>query len=346
MKIERMQNWDSYLSKNINSTYNLYEKDKKIEFLSKILKNQDASNSKVLAEQLTYLESEIKEKLFPDSKYSMLIPLKFDPNGYEFTSYIMNETTGEARFINPNATDIPTVDYTSEKYTQPIGLIASGWQHNYLEIQQSNRLNLNLDSKKGIYCREATERLLHKTMILSNDEGNINGLLGRLKGNNLFNNRVTSTAFSGKTAEEIITILKALSRTAETVTKQEKLKSNVLLMSFETYQLLDSKITSGNLNESVIEHFDRINKNKAPQDQVNIMYDHLLNAVTVQTDGIKDLIVAYRYDSSILVGKIQEQFTIHAPQEEGLFIKYYTTAQTSGVEISQPKSISYLVGHA
>lgn len=156
-------------------------------------------------EQLTYVQQQVYRAMVPKRNAFALIPPNNEyPAGAEGFKVRMYESTGRAKWIGNNVTDIPRVSTEGSEDFERFHTMAVSFCHTWQELQASAMARTNLSIEDGISAREAMEILMNDAAWFGEPSLGINGALNHP----LIPRIITTSAFdSGTSADTIIATL-------------------------------------------------------------------------------------------------------------------------------------------
>lgn len=121
----------------------------------------DAAESVFFERQLEHIYAQTFDIRYPELKSRMFVPVSnAAPSGSVEVTYRQYDRVGQAKIIQPGATDSPRVDVHANEFTRPVrwGGASYGW--NIIEIRQAQQTGIPLDSRRAAAARRALEELV------------------------------------------------------------------------------------------------------------------------------------------------------------------------------------------
>lgn len=128
--------------------------------------------------QTAHIETELNEVTYEDLQYAQLVPI--DTSAPEFTktvTYYSMDTRGQAKFINGNASDIPTVSTAMGQHETAVLTAALGYDMSWEELGQARMLGHNIDTEKAGAARRIAEEQVDRVVMAGDPDVGLQGLV-------------------------------------------------------------------------------------------------------------------------------------------------------------------------
>lgn len=122
-----------------------------------------------LESQLSTIQPKVYERRYPDIQYRRLVPVI--TSGDEWAGTIVHfssDGSGKAAWTGPDPTGVPLVDDSMQKHVLSIENGGIGYRYALQELRQSQRLGIDIDSRRAQMAFRAAEELLDTTVLDGN----------------------------------------------------------------------------------------------------------------------------------------------------------------------------------
>lgn len=111
---------------------------------------------------LSYIEPTVYRTRYQTFDYARHIPVVTEGNAWaQGSTWYSLDSTGEAKFISGQSTDIPFVGLSRNQFNAPFYMIASGWTWNIEELNQAALAGVNVSAELPQTSRRVVERKLY-----------------------------------------------------------------------------------------------------------------------------------------------------------------------------------------
>lgn len=131
-----------------------------------------------MVSQTAHIEAELNEVTYEDLQYAALVPI--DTSAPEFAktvTYYSMDTVGQAKFINGNARDIPTVGVGMGEHETSVLTSALGYEMGWEELGQAHQLGYNIDGQKAEAARRISEEHVDRVVMSGDANVGMQGLV-------------------------------------------------------------------------------------------------------------------------------------------------------------------------
>lgn len=130
-----------------------------------------------LKEQLNHVLNLAFQESFPALKARTFIPVNRSiPQAAETVSARIWDTYGEARLLNPNADDFPSVSVGQREAFAPIKSLGCFFEYSVLDLRRSQLAGTGLDGKLATAARQTIESKIDKLAVNGDERVAIKGL--------------------------------------------------------------------------------------------------------------------------------------------------------------------------
>jgi hypothetical protein len=283
-----------------------------------------------LKQQLNHVLNLAFQETFPALKARTFIPVNRSiPQAAETVSARIWDTYGEAKVLNPNADDFPSVSVGQREAYAPIKSLGCFFEYSVLDLRRSELAGTGLDAKLATAARQTIESKIDKLAVTGDERFGIRGLCNH--------DGITGHKFSkwfddkGEAAREPPQMLGDINKLVSTIAEDT---NNVLLP--DTLLL-------------PVKHFAHLAQTPySGQSQVTIL-NYLLsnNPYIKNVDSwvhLKNQCVLYPRTPQALEMYLPLEFEMLEPQAVGMNIRIHCHARFGGVQIYTPKACAYGVG--
>ena len=283
-----------------------------------------------LKQQLNHVLDLAFQESFPALKARTFVPVNRSiPPAAETVSARIWDSYGEAKVLNPNADDFPSVSIGQREAFAPIKSLGCFFEYSVLDLRRSELAGTGLDSKLAVAARQTIESKIDKLAVNGDERFGIQGLCNQegIDSHNL-----------GKWFDEKGKALKApeqmLADINQMISTIAENTNNILLP--DTLLL-------------PVKHFAFMAQTPySAHSQVTIL-NYLLsnNPYLKNVDSwvhLKNQCIIYPRTPQALEMYIPLEFEMLEPQAVGMNIRIHCHARFSGVQIYTPKACAYGVG--
>ncbi len=283
-----------------------------------------------LKEQLNHILNLAFEESFPALKARNFIPVNRSiPPAAETVSARIWDSYGEAKVLNPNADDFPSVSIGQREAYAPIKSLGCFFEYSILDLRRSQLANTGLDSKLATAARQTIESKIDKLAVNGDDRVGIKGLCNH---DNITKQKVERWFDDkGKALKPPEHMLGDINNLVATIAEDT---NNILLP--DTLLL-------------PVKHFAYLAQTPySPHSQVTIL-NYLLsnNPYIKNVDSwvhLKNQCILYPRTPQALEMYLPLEFEMLEPQSMGMNIRIHCHARFGGVQVYTPKACAYGVG--
>ena len=281
-----------------------------------------------LKEQLNHILNLAFLETFPALKARSFIPVNRGvPAAAETISARIWDSYGEAKVLNPNADDFPSVSIGQREAFAAIKSLGCYFEYSVLDLRRSELAGTGLDSKLAIAARQTIESKIDQLAVKGDKQVGIKGLTNH-EG---FNEVTLSKWFDGDKIKSPDLMLADINRMVSVIAENTRnvLLPDTLLLPVKHYAFLaQTPIT--------------------PQSHVT-----LLNYILTNNPYLKNIdswvhlenkCVVYPRTPQALEMYIPQEFEMLEPQAAGMNIRIHCHARFGGVQVYTPKACAYGVG--
>lgn len=293
---------------------------------------------------LTYLEPEVYRTKYPTFDYARHVPV--DTSGAAWaqsSTWSSYDSTGEAKFISGQSTDIPFSKATKAQYTSPFYMIGSGWTWNIEEMNQAALLGMNMDAEGPQDSRRFVERKLYDTAIVGAAEKGWSGLIndpGVTSYTVAATGTGTSTFWNTKTPDQIIFDVNTLLRGIATATNNVEY-ADALRLPPTAFDYIATTRLGNTANSDTILDFIRAKNLYTSRTRQELDIDVIPELETAGASG-DGRAVAYRKATEVVRFKLPMPFNL-LPVRSRSILSYEGAgiARTGGTQIRLPGAVRY-----
>lgn len=281
-----------------------------------------------LKEQLQHVLGQAFQENFPALKARNFIPVNRSiPPAAETVTARIWDSYGEAKILNPNADDFPSVSVGQRQDFAAIKSLGCFFEYSVMDLRRSQLAGTGLDSRLATAARQTIESKIDQLAVYGEDRSGIRGLFSH-------NGDIGTTTLAkwfdkdGKPARAPDLILADINRLISTIAENT---NNILLP--DTLLL-------------PVKHFAHIAQTPySGQSSVTIL-NYLLsnNPYIKNVDSwvhLQDKCVVYPRTPQALEMYIPLEFEMLEPQTHGMNIRIHCHARFGGVQIYTPKAFAF-----
>lgn len=283
-----------------------------------------------LKKQLDHVLSQAFQETFPALKARSFIPINRSiPQAAETVSARIWDAYGEAKVLNPNADDFPSVSVGQREAFAPIKSLGCFFEYSVLDLRRSEMAGIGLDARLATSARQTIEAKIDKLAVNGDERVGIKGLCNHesIQSYSLqkwFDEKGKAT----KSSEQMLTDINQLVSSIAEDTNSVLLPDTLLLP---------------------VRHFAYLAQTPySPQSQVTILNYLLANNPYIKNIDswvhLKDKCVVYPRTPQALEMYLPLEFEMLEPQAVGMNVRIHCHARFGGVQIYTPKACAYGVG--
>ena len=301
--------------------------------------------------QFYNIETSVYEIKYPSFDYASFVPVITEGNEWaRGTLFYSMDSAGKAEWLNGRANDMPYADVSKTQYTQGFHMGGIGYEWNLEEINVARMEGIPLTDAKGRAARRIAEQFLWNVAMSgksdgTNSEKNWTGLTNDANvpaANVAANGSGSSTLWSTKTPDQILTDINA-GLTGVFTTTQETEMGDTVLLPTAIYQSIASTARSSNSDTTILKFLLENNAYTAQTGQPLLVRAlRLLNTAGAASSGRA---IIYRRDPEVLRFHLPMPHRFLPPfQKSSMSYEVAGIMRTGGLEVRLPKAISYLDG--
>jgi hypothetical protein len=281
-----------------------------------------------LKEQLNHILNLAFLETFPALKARSFIPVNRGvPAAAETISTRIWDSYGEAKVLNPNADDFPSVSIGQREAFAAIKSLGCYFEYSVLDLRRSELAGTGLDSKLAVAARQTIESKIDKLAVKGDERVGIKGITNH-EG---FNEVNLSKWFDGSKIKSPELMLADINQMVSVIAENT---NNVLLP--DTLLL-------------PVKHYAHIAQTPiTPQSHVTILNYILTNNPYLKNIDswvhLENKCVVYPRTPQALEMYIPQEFEMLEPQAAGMNIRIHCHARFGGVQVYTPKACAYGVG--
>lgn len=163
-----------------------------------------------LISQVSYIEPQVYEIQYPDIQYPEIIPVDTSASAWaKSVTFFSNNKVGRAGWFSARGTDMHFADAERAKFEVGIEMADIGYEYDLEELGQAMLIpGMNLSADRAMAARRAFEEFVDGVVISGDASKNFDGILnypGITVVDAPNNAGATSTYFSAKTEDEVLT---------------------------------------------------------------------------------------------------------------------------------------------
>lgn len=290
----------------------------------------DTNESLYLSEQLTAFEEQVYKVEYEDYLYNQLAPVVTDGSGLQSVGYYQRDKAGRAKIIASGAADTPNLSASMTKHVLPVRHFGAEYGWDWFQLQEIRRMRMPLESDMAMDARDAMELLLDDVFFDGDSDHNIPGLFSDGNSAQYQEATIASGAFTGKSADTIITEFSDQINKVYTGTMRRR-RANMFLMPTAVHTHISTRPRSTTSDLTIL---DFLKKNFPYVNFVDS--DKLDRASTVLASGTKSnkyITLAYHLDPNVLKYKVPEPFYQHPLERHKLMFSRQVTGDIAGLEV-------------
>lgn len=283
-----------------------------------------------LKEQLNHILNIAFEQNFPALKARTFIPVNRSiPQAAQTVSARIWDSYGDAKILNPNADDFPSVSIGQREAFANIKSLGCYFEYSVLDLRRSELSGVGLDSKLAIAARQTIEAKIDKLATNGDDRFGIKGLCN--------NENITSHTL-GKWFDDKGKALKA----------PEQILADINLLISSIAENTNNILLPDTLLLPV-KHFSYLSQTPySGHSQVTILNYLLSNNPYIKNIDywvhLKEQCIVYPRTPQALEMYVPLEFEMLPPQAVGMNIRIHCHSRFGGVQIYTPKACAYGVG--
>lgn len=293
---------------------------------------QDATLVAVTERQLEYLRGQSYDILYPELKWSKLIPVDTSvPAGAETIAYEQWDESGEAKIIANGADDLPLADAAKGKFSNRTVVVGAAYKVTQEDLLRSQMAGVNIENRRQRAAINSIGRLLDKIAALGDSASGIKGLLTHDQVPVI----AATGAWSGLTATQLVAELHRLEDTVWSTT-YELMQPDTLILPTAQMQLIRRTYMAVDNTQTVMQRFLQ---NAAFIKNIESWH----RAATAGVGGVARA-MAYKRDPAMLQMAFPVPLRQLPAQPRNLALLTPMFSKIGGLEFYYPKSALYMDG--
>ena len=296
--------------------------------------------------QVAHIEQQVYKTKYPTIQYPNLVDV--DTSAWEYADSIVHfsqDMTGEPAWMNPDATDMPFVDLTRDRFSVRAEMGWLGYRFNEKEVAQAMKVpGLNLRPDKAMAVREAYERFLDRIVLNGNTDYNwdsfidASGVTSATAANDADD---SSPLWSNKTPDEVLKDINDALTGIYSGTLQVEMADTICLSVARYSDLVSTRLTDTSM--TIFDYIKRANIYTA--ETGNDLTIRAVRGLEDAGDGGGQRMIAYRKDPEVV--------RLHLPQPLKFWPMYRSSAlvyeipatfNCGGLEIRRKGAFRYVDG--
>jgi hypothetical protein len=280
-----------------------------------------------LKEQLNHILNLSFLETFPALKARSFIPVNRGiAPAAETVSARIWDSYGEAKVLNPNADDFPSVSIGQRETFAAIKSLGCYFEYSVLDLRRSELAGTGLDSKLAIAARQTIESKIDKLAVEGEQKSGIKGFcnnidIPKVEFGKWFDDKGKGT----KTAEQILADINQMISVIAENTNNVLLPDTLLLP---------------------VKHYAYIAQTQISQHSQVTILNYLLtnNPYLKNVDfwvHLENKCIVYPRTPQALEMYIPQEFEMLEPQAVGMNIRVHCHARFGGVQVYTPKACAY-----
>ena len=282
-----------------------------------------------LKQQLNHVLDLAFQETFPALKARTFIPVNRSiPSAAETVSARIWDSYGEAKVLNPNADDFPSVTVGQREAFAPIKSLGCFFEYSVLDLRRSELAGTGLDAKLATAARQTIEAKIDKLAVNGDERVGIKGLCNH---DDIASHDIGKWFDEKGKLKPVEQMLADINQLISTIAENT---NNVLLP--DTLLL-------------PVKHFAYLAQAPvSPSSQVTALNYLLSNNPYIKNIDswvhLKDKCIVYPRTPQALEMYLPLEFEMLEPQAVGMNIRIHCHARFGGVQVYTPKACAYGVG--
>jgi len=301
----------------------------------------NADGASIFADDVEHVLSKAFDVLYAPKKFRLLFNVNTEANaGATSIMYRVYDKVGIAKIIANYANDLPQADVSAKEVIAKVKTVASSFSYNRKEILSSQLAGGQaLDVKKAQSALDAVEEKHNKIALLGDADYAIVGLLTHpnIPTGNVPNGVSGFSEWDQKTPDEIIEDINSIYVDMIDLTNEVEVPTHLALPSKQRAYIATKRIVDQNM--TIMQYLLQNIEWLASAENI-ISVPELKGAGT----GGADVMFGYKRDAMKLEYMIAEEADARTPQVKNLAVQTPVTAETAGLFVYFPLSISIKEG--
>jgi hypothetical protein len=311
--------------------------------------NLDSKESIFFENELQFIMAEVYETLYPELKYSSLLPVSADGgDGSEEIGYDMFDNVGMAKVISSYADDLPRSSVKGHRTMVNVKGIGGCYGYSIQEIRNAAKTGKALTRFLAISARQSIEMMLNKGSWLAHNTEEFPTLYGLLYHPNITSYESAHGAgsggtvhiWSGKTADELLLDINTLCQKSMVLTKGIEIPNTFACPITQWSQIASTKASA--YTETTVLERAKLNN---PWITTWTWLEELKGVNPIPSTLVAsavDCAISYNNNPMKLKCLIPQGFEQFAPQPKNLEFVVPCHARFAGVSVQYPLSVTVL----
>ena len=308
----------------------------------------DANEGIFFARQLEHIKAQTYSIEYPEMMAKQVLPVSTEAGpDVKTITYRIYDQIGMAKIIANPSDDLPKVGLSAKEYTAQVKPLGDSYEYSLQDMRYAIRLGLNLDSSLASTAREMIERLEDEIAWFGDQEHGLQGFLTNPNTTAYVADAGVggSTAFSAKTADEIIDDFKTLFLTPRTLTRGIE-KPDTCIIATSAWSEITTRPRSTNSDMTILQWLQKAHPGVTFRevDMLEDVENSPLGRPICGGGDTSSLMVAYVNRPDRLTFEVCQPFEQLPPQSRNLAVVVNCTARCGGVIIVRPLSVTIAEG--
>ncbi len=290
------------------------------------------TQSVFLKQQLNHVLNLAFQETFPALKARTFIPVNRSiPQAAETVSARIWDTYGEAKVLNPNADDFPSVSVGQREAYAPIKSLGCFFEYSVLDLRRSELAGTGLDAKLATAARQTIESKIDKLAVNGDERFGIKGICNQDGSNGIASHNIGKWFDDKGKGKEGQAILDDINRLVSTIAEDTNnvLLPDTLLLPVKHFAYIAQTPYSLHSNVTILNYL--LSNNPYIKNVDSWVY-------------LQDKCVIYPRTPQALEMYLPLEFEMLEPQAVGMNIRIHCHARFGGVQVYTPKACAYGVG--
>lgn len=292
----------------------------------------DARLTQIAERQLEYLRGQSFDILYPELKWSRLIPVDTAaPAGVESIVYEQWDDAGEAKIIGNGADDLPLADAAKDRFVNRVVVVGAAYKVTQEDLLRAQLSGVDLENRRQRAAINAIGRRLDLIAALGETTAGLKGLLNHDQVPVI----AATGAWSGLTPAQIVADLHRLEDTIWSTTNELQMPDTLILPTAQMQLIRRTYLSDAN-GQTILQRFL---SNAAFIKNVESWH----RASTAGVGGVARA-MAYKRDPAMLQIAFPVPLRQLPPQPRNLALLNPMFSKIGGVEFYYPRSALYMDG--
>lgn len=296
----------------------------------------DVNESAFFKRQLEFIKSQTYDTKYKQLKAVNLIPVSTDaPNGADTITFRRFSKIGFAKVISDYANDFPRVDIVGEEQQAQVRSLGDSYGYSIKEIRRAQMAGLNLNARRAETARRAIDQLINDIAFSGDTTYNLQGLIsypGITEYTVPNDGTGSSKLWSTKTPDQIVRDVTGMVDAVVDTTNGIEAPDTLILPLSQYLIIANTRMTDGN---------DKTIMTYIMENNPFIKTIEWVTELKSAGAGSTDRMMLYARDPRNLTLEIPQPFEQFPPQQKGMEFEVPCHAETGGVIVYYPLSISF-----